>query len=475
MSPGETDKKGEGIDWLKSINLVVTMIIAAGTFLIGQNQQRLQAAFENDSKKRSLVFTYVDKMFDRMKEVGIEDKKHKEAIMFDLLDLMSDADAEMVQDAANKRRRLAVPLQLALVTGNDEFLVHAASRDPKRQVWLDLAKESASPAVRATALLALGHLCESMSSQDQTGALGLLGHIRGLSDNLRNEHTRPGGLAALTTLVGVMASDPDRYRDDSIVRKAYDDVRSANLDIVKQDVEVGNLRAAGGGTADLVKALQAALRAFERLGLKGIEAREVAAAAPTPTSGSPDPQIQQALSQMRSEASEDRHRAREQIAAVGNGAVADLVAELRKDPDDYRVQLGVASSLFRMSQPVSIPPAYAPDVVRLIGADSPMVRKYAAEFLMKCYDPATVAAAHASLSRIIANRDTAANAENLVYNAVVVLGTWLRTLPSESPEREAIRKQLGDLEKKLTPKWAKTTKVIKELRAADQAVTQVRR
>ena len=58
--------------------------------------------------------------------------------------------------------------------------------------------------------------------------------------------------------------------------------------------------------------------------------------------------------------------------------------------------------------------------------------------------------------------------ENGVFNAVVVLGTWMRTLPdSLAANKKTIADYLTSLASKLPKdKWGKTLAVIKELNAS---------
>ena len=70
--------------------------------------------------------------------------------------------------------------------------------------------------------------------------------------------------------------------------------------------------------------------------------------------------------------------------------------------------------------------------MELIGDDDVLIRKYTYRSLMKLTDPGTVKLVHDG-RRIIQNRASAS--PNAVYNAVVVLGTWLRILPVELADR----------------------------------------
>lgn len=166
-----------------------------------------------------------------------------------------------------------------------------------------------------------------------------------------------------------------------------------------------------------------------------------------------------------------RRNARLQLAKGGAANVSPLLAALRADADNYRLKIGITFSLSKMSDAVSITKAEdASLLVRLAGDDDADVRQYASEFLMRLSDHESIKAVLPELQAAIDRERNAPVANgNAVYNSVVILGTWMRTLPgSLSPEKAAIANYLKDLQPKLTAKanWDKTQALIKELNAA---------
>ena len=99
-----------------------------------------------------------------------------------------------------------------------------------------------------------------------------------------------------------------------------------------------------------------------------------------------------------------------------------------------------------------------------MGDEDVLIRKYASEALMKLTDPGTVHLVHNELRRLL--QDRTAVPPNAVYNAVVVLGTWLRILPPPLlAERAAIITELQALKEQLRrdPQWGKTSALIDEM------------
>ena len=89
-------------------------------------------------------------------------------------------------------------------------------------------------------------------------------------------------------------------------------------------------------------------------------------------------------------------------------------------------------------------------VVALIGDDDATLRTNASEFLMKITDPATVKKTRDELMRVVRNRDETGVRLNQVYNAVAILGTWVRVLPdSLSSERDALEAFLVEEKRKM--------------------------
>ena len=81
----------------------------------------------------------------------------------------------------------------------------------------------------------------------------------------------------------------------------------------------------------------------------------------------------------------------------------------------------------------------------------------------------------AELLNVIANRDKTPKNPNAVYNATVILGTWVRILPPGlAEEKRAIDRDLKALQKSLAgnPEWRNTARVLTELLEAANPDTQ---
>ncbi len=168
---------------------------------------------------------------------------------------------------------------------------------------------------------------------------------------------------------------------------------------------------------------------------------------------------------------ETRRKAREELAKGGAANVPLLLAALRKEPDNYRMKAGIGFTLFKMTEPVSITKSEdASLLVQLAGDNESDVRQYASEFIMRLSDAGSIKTILPELKTAIAREQAAAAPNgNAVYNAVVILGTWMRTLPSElSDERSGITQYLNELKPQLSNgRWGKTRALIDELNAMD--------
>jgi hypothetical protein len=101
------------------------------------------------------------------------------------------------------------------------------------------------------------------------------------------------------------------------------------------------------------------------------------------------------------------------------------------------------------------------------------IREYASEPLMKLNDPGTVPLVHGELRRIMQNR--ASVSPNAVYNAVIVLGTGRRILPSNLQiARALINSEFVTLENQFQKDlhWSNTSALIDEMMRLRTATRQ---
>ena len=163
-------------------------------------------------------------------------------------------------------------------------------------------------------------------------------------------------------------------------------------------------------------------------------------AMPPGTSAGPNTN-QQALEALESDDAETRRGARSTLASQLDSATTAALLQNLKDPrGSYRARLGAAVVLKETPRSVALSSdEEVRAVVALIGDDDATLRTNASEFLMKITDPATVRKTRDELMRVVRNRDEAGARPNQVYNAVAIMGTWVRVLPdSLSSERVAL-------------------------------------
>jgi hypothetical protein len=427
-----------------------------------RQQDQIKTAQEEIKRRaqaEALTHTFVDKLSEQVKQLHLKEDRQKDAIIIDMIDIITQANASQTGDVRDAYRRREIPLRLALLAGDDETLAHIGGATSKRRVWLRLARASASSRVRETALRALGHLARVADSRDIAPAIG---DMLELSEHLRRVDLLDAGLTAIESTIDVLSKEPTRFREEPSVRMMVQDLRattvSANAVRVDYGTTVSNTSSREIAHAGQVESL------LKRLDAAGL----VEVAAGMPVQPVPTADSAAAIGKLASDVVQERRTARAELAASGAGILPALAKELRDSAgreDAYRIKIGVVTALFQMQQPVVIAnPEDAATIVALIGDDDALVRQYASEFLMKLYDPASVRLVHEALSRYLKQRNLAAG--TATYNAVVVLGTWLRILPTRlDGERTAIRSELQAFQKSLgsDPQWRRTRTLTAEM------------
>lgn len=121
-----------------------------------------------------------------------------------------------------------------------------------------------------------------------------------------------------------------------------------------------------------------------------------------------------------------------------------------------------------MHQPIRLDADGAAVVTSLLGSGDRDTRQNAAEFLMKLDDPESVTRAFDAVRAVVVKRDDA----NAVYNAVIVMGTWMRILPEDlTRDGRPLWKEVGttlraaraELERDTAKHWDRTIAAIDEL------------
>lgn len=425
---------------------------------------QLQLTLHTDTAKQTQDFTKIAE--DYLKLLSIEDKKQLEAIHIDLLDAIALATVSST-GKPDPRKLEEMPLSLALATHNVEALGLIGLEDERRKTWLRMASNSGDPAVRGTAMAALA----------RSSAVDPVNHLQRifeLSANLTDEETLDEALRQICYVVGVMErnSNPERFRDDANLKPVAD-----RLIAMRTGLPSGSAQVAAD-PATTKKAVQRAemvdrAAGFFQTANRGNSSlfslfRSDQAPPPTPV---PNAELTQVVEGLKADDTANRQRTRDTLSQkVDSAGVGIAFDALLVDPASYRVRIGVATALWNAKQPVIIADdQQAAALVTLIGDDDVLVRKYASESLMKLTDRDTVRRVQTELLKVIRNRDKAPKNPNAVYNAVVILGTWLRILPpSLNDSKKAIAQDLVALQKELAGSvdWKNTSRLVGEMLAA---------
>jgi hypothetical protein len=410
-----------------------------------------QAELDERIKREHLTQEFADKVFAHLSDLAIQDRAQREGIIIDLLDLITEANTSVdgQQPGAMIGRQRALPLRMALITGNDDVLADMGGATERYQVWLRFAQQSANAKVRVTALRALEHLCRAEGAQPTSGATGAtpplltyLADVRRLSDDLQSESPpiRAAGLQSLRTILSVMARDPLRYRADPSFDSLAKSLTSVvSISTTASDVEEEPSLGAGRPANTSVQLATECLKLLVDSGL----VHDAAALAQAPSPVHPD-------------AGPTTARPPEVASRLDR-----LIDDLDTSRSDARAS--AASQLFGFSLPVVLTsPKRAGILLGALGDPDPAVRKYVAEVMMRIHDPKTVDLVWTPMAEVFKQPTNG----NGLYNAVVVCGTWARTLPSELDDRrEKMRTSLRTLRGKVgnDPAFRRTARLIDEL------------
>lgn len=449
-------------DLVDIFHLLVTLAIAVGGFLINQKQAELNRKLEREQATQ----VFADKVFEHVESLTLS-KKDKEAMVIDLLDIITESNVSETGKLSDTDRRLLMPLRIALVTGNAEILSHIGSDKLKRNLWINFAELSGSAKVKLTAVRALENLGRYGGKEGQNSDLLFsINSILTLSRDLSSLENKSITIQALVRLVDIMDYESMRYiissskNDSMTMAKVYKFLfeERSNLEDAKSSAE--------NQTRDSLQTMidrtdEATDKLADLLDFKIEEATM------TRTKSLDEPAVSYAdqIDQLNSNISDKRESARVILASLGEKAVKPLVARLRNNnlADNYTLRLGVAKALSLMKQPVSIhDPEDVSLIVDLIGDSKKDVRLIASEFVMKLTDQKTVDLFYDELKERIREKSNG----NEVYNAAVILGTWLRVLPTERPSKAELKTYLEKMKTDLGKepgRWTRTIAVIDEL------------
>jgi hypothetical protein len=498
------------LDTLQLILTIVTGVVAVRlTFLQGELSRRVQ--------REGITQTYAEKILSHLNDLEI-DAEQRGGVVIDVLDIITEANLNVGERPyTDAERQQLIPLRLALATHDADLIAHIGADKQKLKLWTDTAIQSGNDEIKRTAIKALGQIGRYRGSIAELETFRFcLKKIFEISDDFARTPLTQDAVEQFSIMVGVTKKVPIRLEDESLKellqhgRDALVIVASTSIkeDAAQQQLQQSaptpspsplesrptafvdpaarrspnalqlvafatrdltppgnNAAVAAAGshplfvTNSVLQTVDKALQQVDDLNLK----KNIRTPAPTNLDASK-------IEALKSDDVQVRRKARDDLAAGGAGNVPLLLKALREQPNDYRIKVGVSFTLSKINAPVSITDsADAALLVRLIGDTEPEVRQYASEFLMRLADAKSVNAVYPELQKAIDQGQAAPQPnENPVFNAVVVLGTWMRTLPdSLAANKKTIGAYLANLASKLPKdKWGKTLAVIKEINAS---------
>jgi len=503
-------KNGRAI--LDGIQWIVT--IATGVLALRLNF--LQSELSRRIQREGVTQTYAEKILSNLDKLKI-DAEQRGTVIIDMLDIITEANLNTgEQPFTDLERQQLIPLRLALATHDADLIAHIGTSKPKLKLWTDAAIESGNDEIKRTALRALAQIGRYRAREAELETFRFcVKKILEISENFSRTPIAEDAIKQFTVLVTATASAPILLEDvalKALMQRGQDALSLVVGNAIKENAEqqqvqppvptpspfgprptalrdrvegsksevfqeiaytADSLNLPRDNTATMIessrrmelastmdKTVYKALQQLNDLNLK----KNV-----RPPSAGAKNLAASKIEALKSDDVEVRRRAREDLAAGGADNVPLLLEALHKEPNDYRIKVGVSFTVFKINEPVSITKSEdAASLVRLIGDSEPEVRQYASEFLMRLSDLASVNAVYPELQKTIDQAQAAAQPnENAVFNAVVVLGTWMRTLPDTlASNKQAIADYLATVASKLPKdKWGKTLAVIKELNA----------
>ncbi|HEX9281166.1 MAG TPA: hypothetical protein VF878_01695 [Candidatus Udaeobacter sp.] len=497
------------LDTLQLILTIVTGVVAVRlTFLQGELSRRVQ--------REGITQTYAEKILSHLNDLKM-DSEQRGGVVIDVLDIITEANLNLGEKPfTDAERQQLIPLRLALATHDADLIAHIGADKRKLKLWTGTAIQSGNDEIKRTAIKALAQIGRYRGSIAELETFRFcLEKILEISDDFARTPLTQDAIEQFTIMVGVTKKVPILLEDEplkALIQRGRDALIIVASTSIKEGAEQQQLQrsAPTPSPPPLTSKPTAFVEPVARRRPNAIQS--VAFANPDLTlpsdeasvaTGSPHPlfvensvlqTVHKALQQvddlnlkndtrtpaptnldtskigaLRSDDVRVRRKARDDLAAGGAGNVPLLLKALRDEPNDYRIKVGVSFTLSKINEPASITnSADAALLVHLIGDSGPDVRQYASEFLMRLADSDSVNAVYPELQKTIDQAQAMPQPnENAVFNAVVVLGTWMRTLPDGlAAKKKTIADYLDNLASKLPKdKWGKTLAVIKELNA----------
>jgi hypothetical protein len=445
---------------------------------------------EHRKKTEELTYQVIDKFFANLKDVA-QSPVEKSELVVRLLYVIAETNLSPTAKAQDWQRVL--PLRMALLIRNDELLASMDSEFNYKQFWIPIAANSADEKERHTAVKALCHICRNLAAKGKWNAvddsfreaLELCSSSGGQSEEVRNallDLSRAAGMIGdkMTADNGVDEKNPPpavvnlkKRFADLTVRAQSSQAAVATATSKKIEQVTGNVGAAEKVTT-LEQEKKKTIDVLNQAILEVPKAEETA------------PNLPQLVENLKSSDKTKRGEARASLAALGPQTFKPILLQVREEANqsgsarDF-LREGVATALFLTKNTLRLDDDEARTVAGFLFDENAETRSSAAEFMMALNDDETIRRSYAALKEIV-DRNLEQNtgppqsaADRAVFNAVTIMGTWVRVVPTavrnskkDGPFVKEVETQLGDYKKKMTQnsvRWNKSLARINELLA----------
>jgi hypothetical protein len=496
-------------DILDAAQLFITIVTA----IVAVRLNYLQGELSRRIQREGITQTYAEKILSHLSDLKM-DPEQRSTVVIDVLDIITAANLNSGEHPySDSERQQLIPLRLALATHDADLIAHIGTDEGKRKLWTDMAIESGNNEIKRTAIRALSQIGRYRGRLMELKTFSFcVDKILEISENFARTPISQDAIEQFAVLVEVTGKVPILLEDPALkalMQRGRDALILVVGNAIKESADQPQVQppepappppgkanafqnTVGDGEADglqtVVNRIHASLpivpRAANSSGgsktflvasafsaaqkaLKQVDDLNLKKDIVKPASQNVN-DLSSTINALKADDVETRRNARQELAKGGAANVPLLLAALRKEPDNYRMRFGVSFTLSRMTETVPITKSEdASLLVKLAGDDEPEVRQYASEFLMRLSGVESLKMIRTQFEESIEHEITAIKPNtNVVYNAVVIFGTWMRTLPSEfDDENLAIAKYLNELMPRL-PKdgqWDKILTLINEL------------
>jgi hypothetical protein len=505
-------------DILDIAQLVVTIVTALVAVRLNFQQSELSRRVQREG----ITQTYADKILGYVLKLDMPPRE-RDAIVIDMLEIITEANLNTgEQPFSDTERQQLIPLRLALATHDADLIAHIGTSSDKRNMWTTTAIHSGNDEIKRTAIRALAQIGRYRARETELDTFKFcVEKILDISDDFARAPISEDAITQFNKLVEVAEKVPSLFDDPALkalmdrghtalvlvtgraIQECAEEkvtppepapaptpagpkptaLRGAVVDengegvrrvLYRESSPAFIAQIAGGSkTLRLASAFNAAQKALKQMQSLNLKKEGITRLSPQPSD------LSATITELEDNDVAIRRKARQELVKGGAVTIPLLLEALRRKSDNYRIKVGITFALAKMSDAGTITKGEdAQLLVNLTGDSEPEIRQYASEFLMRLSDSASIRLCLAELLTTI-NRERTATPPNgnAVYNAVVILGTWMRTLPSAlGAEKNEIATYLRNLEPQLArddSNWGKTRALIGELNVLGPESTPV--